>query len=273
MNKDFIIHSGDLQIVFNESYGVTPKSVRLNCSGVWENIIDGNNCSLSIQQCGGKKFHAVPLHEPLICQPDDCTQIVFEKVRFADDDGSLNPHLSAEITYDFYDDGTMFCNFYCIVTSDQFQYQDLKLCIATCMKQFDDVKWAVIHRREQIDGAIIQTQGPQRYLERGLDIHAAETLPVISFNGFRKGAESAYLEFFMEGGATLSNKPHEADTSIRWQNNSPAVEWNFQTVPAVKPQVTMQLRNCWGWIIKNPPRTRHLPPYTMYHYLDNLQPL
>lgn len=270
MKQEIIINSGDLRITFDAVHGVTPANVALkNYDGDYETVIDGNKSSFTIQQCNGSKFHAVWLGEPAVSQLDDYTQVAFEEVGFADENGKVLPDLTAAFTYDFYDDGTMFSSLYFIVMSDRYKYQDLKLVMGTDMQRFEDVRWAVLHRLESIDGAMIQALGPQRYLERGMAMDCNEVVPLVSFNGFRTGAESIYVEFFMEGGATLSNKRDESTSAIRWENGSPQMEWNFQSVPAVKPQVTMQLRNFWGWIIKNPPRVRHNPPFTMYHYLDN----
>ncbi len=272
MQNEWIINSGDLKIEFDAAHGVTPSKVSLkNYDGGYETIIDGAKSSFTIRQCGGSLYHSVITGEPAISDLDDYTQLAFEEVGFADENGVLLPDLSAAVTYDFYADGTMFSRIYFIVMSDKHKYQDLKLVVGTDVRRFDDIRWALLHRREQFDGAMIQSLAPQRYLERGLTMECPETVPLASFNGFRKGAESLYMEFFMEGGATLSNKRNEADTSILWENGSPQIVWNFQTVPAVKPEVTMQLRNQWGWVIKNPPRVRHLPPFTMYHYLDNSQ--
>ncbi len=272
MKNEWIIDSGDLRIEFDALHGVTPRKVSLkNYDGDYETVVDGAKSSFTIMQCGGKLYHAVLTGEPSISDFDDYTQLAFEEVGFADERGEILPELSAAVTYDFFADGTMFSQIYFIVMSDKHKYQDLKLAVGTDVQRFDDIRWALLHRREHFDGAMIQELGPQRYLERGLPMECAETVPLVSFNGFRKGAESLYMEFFAEGGATLSNKRDEAVTAITWENGSPQIVWNFQKVPAVKPQVTMQLRNQWGWIIKHPPRKRHLPPFTMYHYLDNSQ--
>ncbi len=272
MKKEWIIDSGDLRIEFDLRHGVTPRKVSLkNYDGDYETVVDGEKSSFTIQQCGGALYHAEITGEPAVSHLDNYTQIAFEEVGFADENGVLLKDLSAVVTYDFFADGTMFSQLYFIVMSDKHKYQDLKFAVGTDTARFDDVRWARLHRRTNVDGAMIQDLAPQRYLERNQEMFSPETMPLISFNGFRKGAESIYMEFFMEGGATLSNKRNEASTSITWENGSPQIVWNFQTVPAVKPEVTMQLRNQWGWIIRRPPQKRHLPPFTMYHYLDNSQ--
>jgi hypothetical protein len=160
----------------------------------------------------------------------------------------------------------MFSSIYFLVASARSpQLRDLQLTIGADTGDFDDVRWAYMHRPTKLDGAIIQDQSPMRFLEPGKSISFREISPLISFNCFRPGGETRYVEFFVEGGATLSGKTGENSTAVSWQNNSPVIRWNFQTVPVVKEKLAMQFHNHWGWIIKNPPLSRHKPPFVMYH--------
>ena len=271
MEKRWSIDSGDLRIVFGAENGVLPEAVELkNYDGAYETVLTGTRCGFSIVKEDGRVCRTRIAGEPEQTEFPDRKQIVFPEVEFVDGDGTAVPELTAAFTYDFYADGTAFCSFYFLVESDwNFRYRDLKLALGSELSRFADVRWAILHRREKIDGAMIQDLAPQRYLERGLEMSCPEISPLIGFNAFRPGAEALYLEFFMEGGASLTGKPGVNTTRVVWENGSPAVEWNFQNQLDTKPDVSMQLRNCWGWIIRRPPTVRHLPPLTMYHHLDN----
>ena len=273
MAKEWIVISGDQKVVFDMASGILPREVSIkNYAGEYEKILDGSQCALSIQKCGGAFSKAVILEEPEYLESADRKQLIFPKIGFRSDDGKIQEELFGQVEYDFRPDGVMFSNFTVIVASDKSEYyQDLKLALSPDMSGYDDVRWGFLHRRDKVDGAMIQDQAPKRYLERGLKIDSPEAASVINFNGFRTGRESLYVEFFLEGGATLDGKTGGDRTTVTWNNGSPKLEWNFQSYPAMKPQVAMQLRNSWGWVIKFPPKVRHLPPYQMYHYLDNYQ--
>ena len=271
MERTWIIDAGDQRIIFDDAHGVMPASVSLkNYDGVYETVVDGDRSGFTVTKEDGRVCRTTVVDDPELLEFPDRKQIVFPAVKFRDDSGELIPELMASFTYDCFFDGTVFGSFYFLVESDRnFKYKDLKLFVGTDAARFDDVRWAILHRRSKIDGAMIQDLAPQRFLERNKPMECPETSLLVNFNAFRTGAEAAYMEFFMEGGATLNDKPDAASTRIAWQDGSPSVEWNFQTYFDTKPNVSMQLRNYWGWIIKNPPAVRHLPPMTMYHYLDN----
>ncbi|MCI5779252.1 MAG: hypothetical protein MR051_05500 [Lentisphaeria bacterium] len=270
-NSEWIIDAGDQRIVFDTGHGVMPAAVSLkNFDGGYEPVLTGDRCAFTVTKEDGRVCRSQLAGEPELRDFTDHRQIVFPEVEFIDGSGRVIPELTAAFTYDCFFDGTVFCSFYFLVKADcGYKYRDLKLALGSELSRFDDIRWAILHRREKVDGAMIQDLAPQRNLERGLEMVCPEISPLVSFNAFRPGAEAMYMEFFMEGGASLTGKPGVNTTRIDWKNGSPAVEWNFQNVLDTKPRVCLQLRNFWGWIIKNPPRTRHLPPMTMYHYLDN----
>ncbi|MBR7103421.1 MAG: hypothetical protein IKC65_00590 [Lentisphaeria bacterium] len=272
MQDQWIINSGELEIVFDRNTGILPRRVSVrNFAGTYEQVIDGNKSSFSVRNRKGVQITPVITGTPDISHPEEnCTRVVFDALQFKDSSGRIIPGLKGYADYDFFEDGTAFAGLcFLIPPEPESIYQDLILELGTDTERFDDIRWAWLHRLEQIDGAIIQTLGPERYLERGLDKTFDEIAPVISFNGRRNGGESLYMEFFMEGGASLDGQRDRGRTEVKWQGNTPSVRWNFQKVPASKPQLGMQFRNHWGWVIKTPPKTRHLPPLVMYHYLDN----
>ncbi|MBQ9503053.1 MAG: hypothetical protein IJU70_12925 [Lentisphaeria bacterium] len=272
MARQWSIGSGDLRIVFDSSCGALPQAVYAKTfSGAEERVVDGARSRFSIRDAAGRELRPVLTGEPDVTRPEpDCTRVLLNRLAFAAPDGKILPQLQGYFQYDFFADGTAFCSVFFLVASGADEsFSDLELVIAADAGRFDDIRWAFIHRQEQVDGAMIQAFGPERYLPRGQEKNSPEIAPLVSFNGTRENGESLYAEFFVEGGASLDGLRDRNATRVEWKDGSPAVIWNFQTVPASKPKLGMQFRNRWGWVIRTPPRRRHLPPLVMYHYLDN----
>ncbi|MBQ7207440.1 MAG: hypothetical protein IJS01_06535 [Lentisphaeria bacterium] len=267
-----VIFSGDLKIVFDGGRGVLPQAVWVkNFSGGEELVVDGARSRFSLRDASGRELFPRREGDADVSFPEkDCTRITLNDLKFFSSDGEIVPELQGCFCYDIFSDGTAFCSLFLLVASAKGEsFGDLKLTLGVDAGRFDDVRWAFLHRKERVDGAVIQAAGPERYLARGVEKRSPEAAPVVSFNGTREGGESIYVEFFVEGGASLDGQRNRNETRVDWENGSPAVTWNFQTSPGAKPKLGMQFRNTWGWVIRTAPRRRHLPPFVMYHYLDN----
>ncbi|MBO4304442.1 MAG: hypothetical protein J6A21_07650 [Lentisphaeria bacterium] len=265
----FTVDSGAVRVRFDKSHGVFPAQVALrNYDGEYENVLQEGS-GLTLVMPDGKKLHPCAGAFTKVEKHGEVDRVIFQEISFQDDSGHAEEGFRGYMTYEFYPDGTMFSNIFFYVTSHPVPHvKDLKIVLAADTKAFDDVRWAYLHRRNKLDATVIQDLSPKRFLPRGEELTFQEISPAISFNCFRKGAETRYMEFFMEGGTTLSGKPFENQTSVKWQEGNPAVEWNFQTVPVTEEKLSIQFRNYWGWIVKNADLTRQKPPFVMYHVQD-----
>lgn len=270
---DFIVTCGALKIYFEEAHGVLPAKVEIrNYEGRYENVFLPGSCQFSVRTPDNRIVYPVASSIVKKEQHEDMDKIIFQDLIFRDAAGKVEEDFYGNISYEFYSDGTMFSNIYFIVASCRSpQLKDLKLAVKPDTQEFDDVRWAYFHRIEKIDGALIQDQSPKRFLPRNEKLSFPEVAPMISFNCFRTGAESRYLEFFVEGGATLSGKRNVTETTVTWDKNDPEIEWNFQTVPVIKEKLPMQFHNHWGWVIKHPDLSRQKPPFAMYHIQNSKQ--
>ena len=269
MNNYYQIVSGEQRITFENSPMPSMVEVR-RFDGSYLPVIVNRGTAFSIADGAGNVYYARVAGDAVISQENGADIIRFDQVEFFTADGKKGEDLLAVFQYEIFADGTVFTDcFFLSNRADKRVFKDLKVSFNTDISSFDDTRYAVLHRPAKLDGAIIQDLSPKRFVERNITQELPEILPLATFNCFQNGGEELYFEFFMEGGTTLSGKPGENWTSLLWQNNSPAIIWNFQNVPAEKDHLVFQFRNRWGWSLKTPPRQRHMPPFTMYHYLDN----
>ena len=84
MGQQWIIHSGDLTILFDSACGVIPKAVYVkNFSGEEELVIDGYNSSFSISDSSGRVLRPLLTGNPDISYPEaECTKVVLNKLCF-----------------------------------------------------------------------------------------------------------------------------------------------------------------------------------------------
>lgn len=265
------IISGDLQITFDAVNDPMPWRVAVRrFDGSFLPVIVNENTRFSITDGDGRIFYPRVTEPPCFSRENDADIVRFNKVNFFTDDGTAGDGLTAAFQYEIFRDGTVFTDcFFLSDRADKRIYRDLKVSFNTNVPDFDDIRYAILHRPAKLDGAVIQDLSPRRFQERDMPLDLPEILPLATFNCFKDGGEDLYFEFFMEGGTTLSGRRGENGTLISWQDHSPCISWNFQTVPAEKEHLVFQFRNRWGWTIKAPPKARHMPPLTMYHYFDN----
>lgn len=269
MNKHYEIVSGNQRITFENSPMLSKVEVR-RFDGSFLPVIIEQGTAFSITDGNGNVFLPQIIAEPVFSKENGADIIRFDNVGFFTADGKKGEDLLAAFQYEIFPDGTVFTDcFFLSNRADKRVFKDLKVSFNTDISLFDDTRYAILHRPAKLDGAVIQDLSPRRFVERNVPMDFQEILPLATFNCFKNGGEELYFEFFMEGGTTLSGKSGENATSLHWQNDSPSVEWNFQTVPAEKEHLVFQFRNRWGWSLKTPPRERHMPPFTMYHYFDN----
>lgn len=271
--KKWVVRSGNQKIVFDAKHGPLPASVSVAAfDGRELPVLAGEDTGFSMKTSDGRTIVPVLAEAPVISESDGVVYVSFRNLAFTDSAGTAAEDFQACFDYEFHPDGTAFCSvFFLIASIPEFALRDFRIVCGTDLAGFDDIRWALLHRPAKLDGSMIQDLSPKRFLERGREMTVQEIAPLVSFNCFREGGEALYAEFFMEGGTTLSGKKGENATRVAWKNASPVLEWNFQTADARKKDLPFQFRNHWGWVIKTPPRTRHLPPMTMYHYFDNFE--
>ena len=270
-NGKYQIVCGDQQLVFDPASGPMPRSVSVKrFDGSFLPVIVNRDPGFSIADGEGRVFFPRLTESPLFSRENGAEVVRFNQVEFFTADGEKGKDLTASFQYEIFPDGTVFTDcFFLSNRADRRVFQDLKISFNTDVSGFDDVRYALLHRPAKQDGAVIQDLSPKRFQERNTPLNFSEILPLATFNCFENNGEDLYFEFFMEGGTTLSGRPGENSTLLSWQNNSPSIVWNFQTVPAEREHLVFQFRNRWGWSVKTPPRERHMPPLTMYHYFDN----
>ena len=203
-------------------------------------------------------------------EDDGATHVDFINVTFKDQNGKEYPEYLLTLRHEFYPDGAAFTNMVFFVRDiHSAGISRFELKAKPDFSTFDDLRWCFRERPAVIDGTLITAQ-TERFIEPGKDRDFLAMLPMVNFNLTRKFAPQFYMELFMEGHSTLSNKREDAESSIKWDGISPEISWRMQKRAFPRPLIN-QIRNQWGWTIKPAPTERHQPPMRMYHYFDNYE--
>ena len=195
----------------------------------------------------------------------------FTDLSWVDSDGKIIPELHLGLRYEFFPDGTSFCSaIFHAETAHPPVCRDLKLVFPFDFSDFDDCRFAVFPRLGSGGAVDIQRIAAQRFVPSGKDIEYSKNLPIeYAFNLFRNSGASLYAEVFLESGAVLDGTNAQGSSKVQWHNDSPVVEWNFQTTDTTKDHRPLQWRNRWGWRIVPPETCRKLPPQHCYQFIDN----
>ena len=201
---------------------------------------------------------------------DGATHVDFINVIFKDQTGKEYPEYLLTLRHEFYNDGVAFTNMAFFVRDIHgADITRFELKAKPDFSSFDDLRWSFRQRPAVVDGTLITAQ-TERFIEPGSDRDFHALLPMANFNLTREFAPQLYLELFMEGHSTLSNKREDGASSIRWNGLSPEISWKMQKRPFPRPIIN-QVRNQWGWAIKPAHTERFQPPFRMYHYFDNYE--
>ena len=155
--------------------------------------------------------------------------VEFTDLVWLDAAGDAVPELHLGLRYEFYPDGCVFCSaIFHAETAHPPVCRDLKLVFPLDFSGFDDCRFAVFPRRASSGSADIQHIAARRFLPGGKDMEYLQNIPIeYAFNLFRQAGPSLYAEIFVESGAVLDGDNGQGSGNIRWQNDSPVVEWNF----------------------------------------------
>ena len=203
-------------------------------------------------------------------EDDGATHVDFINVTFKDQNGKEYPEYLLTLRHEFYPDGNAFTNMAFFVRDiHSTGISRFELKAKPDFSTFDDLRWSYRRRPAVVDGTLI-TAMTERFIEPGDEREYSAIIPMFNFNLTREFAPQLYMEVFMEGHSTLSNKKEDAASSIKWDGLSPEISWKMQKCPFPRPIIN-QIRNQWGWSIKPAPTERFQPPYRMYHYFDNYE--
>jgi hypothetical protein len=228
------VNSGSLKLYFAESLGNgLPEQIWLvDDDGIETEIIGKNGYSLQVELEDGKtlkpclnKGHKLKCYSRNGAQYVECSRL-----DWTDENGRGIPDFAASIKHEFQADGTAFADvFFSVEDRTPPAIKNFELKIKLELAAFDNVKWGMFYRPQAADGTLIQTSAPSRFLNRGSD-KTLETgiFPLASFNTVDHGSPQLYLEFFMEGGNSISGLPEDNKSSIVWEDGNPVLTWNFQ---------------------------------------------
>ena len=264
------IKNGDLLIEFSKESCCLPSRVTVRENdGRNTEIFRENSWTLTLKLASGRLLHPVPGEENVESYTDEyCHHADFTNVHFQDEAGNEFKDYHLDIRHEFYADGTCFTNMFFVVRNTESEgIVSFDLSASPDFSGFDNLRWSCRERPMTVDGTMITAQ-TERFIAPGEEREFAQTLPLASFYLTRKFAPSCYMELFVEGQSTLSNRPEDSVTRVTWNGINPELNWNFQKGAFPKPLVN-QLRNQWGWVIRPSGGKRHLPPMRMYHYADN----
>ena len=265
------IKSGRCEITFDRENGGLPSKVAvLESDGRMTELFKENSWQLEVELENGEVLHPVASKDQIDCYEDgNCINVTFRNLHFINGEGKLFPDHYLCISHEIFDDGTAFTEMFFFVRDvDAVGIRRFEVIARPDFNDFDSLRWSCRQRPLAVDGTLVTAQC-DRFIPAGSDQHfESAAIPIFGFNATRKFAPSLYADIFMEGHASLSQKISDVSTTVKWQENSPELRWNFQNKPFPKPVIN-QLRNRWGWVIRPAENTRHLPPMKMYHYFDN----
>ncbi|MBR2344824.1 MAG: hypothetical protein IKA71_03455 [Lentisphaeria bacterium] len=268
--RNITIQSGDLEILFNEHGGAFPDSVTVTEFGGKKRTVFP----------AGKQYLEIAFADGLVLRPafqadaevlqyvENSAQCVeFINLPGVDQHGNLHDFIHISLKHEFFDDGTAFTRAFFI--SDISQERTICRCELVYepdFSGFDELRYHCFNRFGTCDATVIQKLLQSRFLPAGLEQSFDDVFGSAGFHARRQNGPSLYCEFFMEGGNTVSGKPGENNSGIRWiDDRHPVLYWNF----ASKNTDNFYWRNQWGWIIRPATRFRHTPPLPMYHWMDN----
>lgn len=265
---------GPLSIEFSEAGGGFPTLVRVNdFDGVTPELFKGEKSFLEIDLADGRTLTTTQVAASYIHLNDrkGATYLNFDRMGFKDQDGKVMEDFFISLQYEIFSDGTLFT--YVIFEAVKSICPEIKrfeLKMPLQLQQFDQVNWSLCYRPRAIDGTIIQTSAPERFLNRGENREIeCGIFPLVGFNCATADGPSLYAEFFVEGDNVLSNCKDDNCSSVKWNGENVDLSWNFQKIQRSCRNRPWQWRNYFGWCIVPAARRRHLPPLTMYHYFDN----
>ena len=261
MKKTF----GDISLEFTEDTGGFPSEISLK-----DNIVKTKSAWLSCTLENGDTV--VPFlpdgFEPFYSKFEKADRIEFRKIPWRNQDGKLLDDFYLSLRYEFWPDGTCFVNsYFCVENTRSPDIADFSMEIPLDFKNSESIRWGCMARPASHDGTMIQSAKPLRFQKPGKGIHEKGIMPQFSFD--RTEEDAMHIEFFIEGQNSLSGNPDDTVSSLEWKDGKAFIRWNFQTKQVSCHGRPWQWRNQWGWLIKNAPVKRHLPPLRMYHYLDN----
>ena len=270
MKNDLIIAFSGGELTFTPQGGGMPEKLTVHEFDRTTVISGGPELTLFMRDRGTLRPSALEC-EPLCYKMNDAEVVEFTDLKWLDDKGEIVPELHLGLRYEIFNEGTVFCSaIFHAETAHPAVCRDLKLTFPLDFSGFDDCRFAMYPRLGSGGAVEIQRIAAQRFVPGGSDIDCPGNLPIeYAFNLFRDAGPSLYAEIFLESGAVLDGDNAQGSGSIRWQNDSPVVEWNFQNRDTVKDHRPLQWRNRWGWRIVPPETRRKLPPQHCYQFIDN----
>lgn len=273
-NGAFLVTVDDLSYEFSESGFI--REIRMNLDGESVSLLNNENFgTLRLKLSDGRCLHPFvnPEDSPEFSSFEDARVVVFSKILWRDEQNRLIPGFRLSLRYELWPDGRGFANaFFCPATTHSPDLDQFSLCFDLALGQFPELNWANLPRPGTIDGAVIQSVGAGRYLERGGSrFFDGSIVPAVNFNARKADGHSAYFEILVEGQNALNETASDNFTRFTWTQNGDFLgEWSFlKEKPCVnQPLHLFQWRNQWGWVLKGADRRRHKPPFHMYHYLD-----
>lgn len=271
MQNDIVIKLPCGEVLFTPHSGGMPEKITVREFDRETVIASGVKLSLDIRD-RGVVYPAAGKFEPLrFTTGNGAEALEFTDMLWQDENGNIVPELHLGLRYEFFPDGAVFCSaIFHAETAHPAACKDFKLTFSLDFSSFDDCRFAMYPRLGSGGAVDIQRIAAQRFVPAGKDIECPGNLPIeYSFNLFRKNGPALYAEVFLESGAVLDGGNEQGSGSIRWQNGSPVLEWNFQTAETTKNHRPLQWRNRWGWKFVAPETKRKLPPQHCYQFIDN----
>ena len=200
--------------------------------------------------------------------------VEFPAIYWRDSEGVEIPEFRLALRYELWDGGRAFVTaFFAANTMQSPLMDEFSLKFDLAVSKFKQAKFAIMPRPQNADGALIQTICAGRNLERGDSRHAdSEIIPSVSVNAKMEDGQSAFFEIVVDGKNSISEHANDNYTDVKWHENGDlSCEYGFIKDKPLgnEPMKIHQWRNEWGWVLKFADRTRHKPPFHMYHYLDN----
>jgi len=263
---------GDISLKFAKSAGGFPSEIQLAGRSGINRIVKTEAAWLSCSLGDGRKAQPfLPENFEIFYSTfETAERIEFRKIPWRDQNGKILEDFYLSLRYELWSDGTCFVNSYFFVENTNApDIVDFSMEFDLDFDDSESLRWGCMPRPSSHDGTMIQSAKPLRFQKPGKEFSEDGIMSQFSFDCTRKQKEATHLEFFVEGQNSLSSNPDETRTELLWKDDKATIRWNFQTKQCDCHDRPWQWRNQWGWLIKNAPTKRHLPPLRMYHYFDN----
>lgn len=272
ITQGYKIEGNDFEMEFSPAGGAFPAA--LGFPGEGRPLVQSGDWRVEWQE-GGAVYQPVRDASPRIVRLEESVLLYFDRIPFAQADGTRHPDLNISLEYEIFRDGTGFCLFFLQGESlEGVEVERLSLRLGFSPPPAWNTDWAFWQFPKKIDGADIQAWSRFGRKIPGTESRefSGEIAPFVGFDTGEDWRRTHHVEFFLENADALSNTTDGLSTHVGPDDEKLGVTWNIQDRPWRRtPGRSVFYRNTFGFCLTRSQRTLKRAPLRIYHYFDNFR--